>query len=310
MNRSSSLSPARRRVAGAFLITVAALVVAASPAHSATKPTPTVRIATKAFTKTVAPLQGGGITLPDGQSLSIMCRSGEWAIGQGILSSTHYLTSQSFGPAAGGGYVVGLAGTAKVRLQLLCGKNVKTRMIRREARLIQDGTQGSGFGWAQRTVACPTGFVASGMQTTLDYAPGFGSYSSLPTTPRIWSVRVNRVPNEILQASWAEAAWADVVCVKATGASLVTKKTTIDATGVATTAAVCPAGRRALGWGMSLDTYTTYAPGAAWPTPYVSRAQFAANGRRMDFTFRLPAGATPSSASAIEVRVVCGSPKA
>ncbi len=294
----------------------AALALAAAPTAEgqAKKPpaTPTVRIQAKAFTKRVAPVSDNSITIPHDQRLSVMCRNGERAIGQGIISSTHYLTSQSFGPAAGSSFVVGPPGVAKVRMQVLCAKNVTVRHLRKAARHIPGGGY-NGMGTARGALTCPVGFAPSGMQSILDYAPGFGAFSSIPNGPRGWKVEAFGVPDAIKRVAWAEAAYVDMACVKAASVTKLKRNTAIGANGVATTAAMCPGTRRVLGWGMKLDAYTQrlISGNGRWATPYVSRAQFTPNGRGMNFQFRLPSGVdlATSTGSKIEVHVICGLPR-
>ena len=307
MNRLVRTSSATLTAVALTLGAVSALVAADAASPAVKKPPPSIRIIPKAFTVTVAATAAGSATIPDKQRLSTMCGSKEYAVAQGIISSTHPVTSQSFGPAAGSAFVVGAAGTAKVRTQLLCAKNVTVRHYRKAAKFIAGGATSS-YGTARGALTCPAGFAPSGMQTTLDYAPGFGAYSSLPNGARGWLVQVEKVPSSISQ--YTEPAWVDMACIKAASVTKVTK-TTVVANGVATTSATCAGSRRALGWGMKVDAYTGYASGNDdWATPYVSRAQFTPNGKTMNFTFRVPAAQTVTKpASEIQVQVVCGVPK-
>lgn len=312
LRRTSTAPLLAAALLGAAIALAAAAQTAEGQAKKKPPATPTVRIQAKAFTKRVAPIAENSITIPYGQRLSITCNNNERAIGQGLISSTHYLTAQSFGPAAGSSFVVGPPGTAKVRKQLLCAKNVTVRNIRKPARHIPAGGV-NGMGRATGAVTCPVGFAPSGMQSVLDYAPGFGAFSSIPNGPRGWKVEAFMVPDAIKKTAWAEAAFIDIACVKAVSVTKLTRKIAIGANGVATTNATCPGTRRALGWGMKLDAYTQrlFSANGRWATPYVSRAQFTPNGRAMNFQFRLPSGVdlTTSTGSKIEVHVVCGLPR-
>jgi hypothetical protein len=265
-------------------------------------------VATKTFVTSVAPLSNGEVTLPYAQSVSMACRPNERAIAPGIASATHYLTAQSFGPAAVSSIVVGPKGRAVSRLQALCLRNGRVVNRRVEGRLVP-GISGSGFGRVTARAACPRGFVASGAPLSQDYAPGFGAFTSVPQGPRGWRVVVDRAPDG-LAATSSPGAFADVACVKARGASVVVKRGTIAASGALSITATCGRGR-ALGWGVDLGAYTQRMTSfdGRWATPIVTRAAFT-SARRMAFQFRLPAGADAASGAGtpVSVHLVCGIP--
>jgi hypothetical protein len=288
------------------LLAAAALLGVSTVAQAASAPT--ARVATKTFATNVAPLANGEITLPYSQVVSMACRPNERAISPGIASATHYLTAQSFGPAAVSSIVVGPKGRAVSRLQALCLRNGRVVNRRVEGRLVP-GISGSGFGRVTARAACPRGFVASGAPLSQDYAPGFGAFTSVPQGPRGWRVVVDRAPDG-LAATSSPGAFADVACVKARGASVVVKRGTIAASGALSITATCGRGR-ALGWGVDLGAYTQRMTSfdGRWATPIVTRAAFT-SARRMAFQFRLPAGADAASGAGtpVSVHLVCGIP--
>lgn len=306
MTSSSSVLLAAAVPLGAAFALIMAPAATAAPAKK-----PMVRIQAKAFTKKVARVNDTTITIPTNQRLSVSCRPNERAIAQGILSSTHYLTAQSFGPAAGSSFVVGPPGVARVRMQVLCAQNITVRHLRKAARHIPGGGY-QGKGTARGALTCPAGFAPSGMQSILDYAPGFGAFSSIPTGPRGWKIEAFGVPDAILTAGpWANAAFVDMACIKASSVTKVKTVGRIGANGVAAFRATCPGARRVLGWGMNLSTYTQYASNGRWATPYVAKAQFLPNLKTMAFEFRIPSGVdlTYTTGSATEVHLVCGVPR-
>lgn len=290
----------------AALLTAVVLLTASTAAQAATAPS--ARLATQTFATSVAPLSNGEVTLPYSQSVSIACRPNERAIAPGIASATHYLTAQSFGPAAVSSIVVGPKGRAVSRLQVLCLRNGRVVNRRAEGRLVP-GISGSGFGRVTATAACPRGFIASGAPLSQDYAPGFGAFTSVPNGPRGWRVVVHKAP-DALAATGSPGAFADVACVKARGSSVVVRRGAIGANGTLSMAATCGRGR-ALGWGVDLGAYTDRMTSfdGRWATPVVTKAAFA-SARAMAFQFRLPAGVDPATGAGTPVaaHLICGTP--
>jgi hypothetical protein len=290
----------------AALLGAAALLTATTVAQAATAPS--ARVAVKTFATSVAPLSSGEVTLPYSQNVSMACRPNERAIAPGIASATHYLTAQSFGPAAVSSIVVGPKGGAVSRLQVLCLRNGRVVNRRVEGRLVP-GISGAGFGRVTATATCPRGFVASGAPLSQDYAPGFGAFTSVPNGPRGWRVVVDKAP-DALATTGSPGAFADVACVKARGSSVVVKRGTIGANGALSMTATCRRGR-ALGWGVDLGAYTDRMTtfDGRWATPIVRRAAFT-SARRMAFQFRLPAGADAATAAGTPVaaQLICGTP--
>lgn len=296
-------------VRGIAVLSLVALasVIATSSAMAAPKPAPKLRVATKAFKVVVPASEAVQGYFDYDQRTSTPCRSAERAIAPGIVTSSHYLAGHSFGPAAVSAFLVGAPGTATAKLQALCVTGGKVIGRRVEAKLVP-GIAGTGYGRATATFACPVGTVGLAAPLSQEFAPGMGSFTSIPDGPRGWRVVADRVPDQ-LAAAKVVPAYADGVCVKAASVLRKIVKGTLDASGLATLQAPCAAGRRALGWGVALGAWTSRTPsGGAWATPIVRTASFSTSGTAMSFTFAVPSVNLTSTVAGtpVEAHVVCG----
>lgn len=302
----------RRTLASSVSVfTLVAVVAAVAVPASAAGAAPVVRTVSKAFRVAVPqpPSNTIGFFAYD-QRTSTPCRANERALAPGIVNSTHYIAGHSFGPAAASAFLVGPAGTANAKLQLLCVRGGKISHKRIEARTVPGlgGTvSGETAGRATATANCPVGSVAIGAPLSQEYAPGLGSFTSKPHGPRGWQVVVNGVLDQ-LTAQRVVAAYADVACAKARAITKPRLALTM-AGGTATGSLTCSGGRRALGWGVELGAFSTRFPsGGYWNIPLVKQASFNPAGTKMTFTFAVPAGSTATTVdgTAVAATVVCG----
>lgn len=303
---------AARLVASVLCLTVAAsLVVATTSAAAAKKPV--VRTMTKTFKVAVPATSGTTIGYFDyDQRTSTQCKPKETSLAPGIVSTTHYVAGHSFGPAAVSAFLVGPAGTATAKLQALCvtgGKIVHKRVPAKTVPGLGGTVGGDAAGRATATANCGVGTVAVGAPLSQEFAPGLGSFSSTPFGARGWKVVVNGVVDQ-LTAGGVVAGYADVSCVKAKAVLKKTLPLTLAADGTASGKVTCVGGRRALGWGVELGSYSTRFPSnGLWNTPMVKQAWFNPTGTTVTFAFGMPAGATAPSTvggTPVTAHVVCG----
>jgi hypothetical protein len=275
------------------------------------KPKPSVRVVNSNVRVTIPETDAITGYFQASQDADVKCRYPERPLASGIINAPRYLASQSFGTSVVGGYATGAPGTVIMKLQVLCAKNTKVGGGRVPTKTIPGlGTGSLGgqpTGRATGTATCPRGQVATGSPLSPEYAPGYGSFSSIPFGARGWRVAIDSVPAQ-LTATNTEAGYVDYSCVKARRVQKKQLKKTLSSAGTASGIVKCTGGRRPLGWGVELSTYTsTYGVrDGAWATPMVQRAQFA--GNNMLFKFATPPGADNSSAGGTPVvaHVLCG----
>ena len=296
----------------ALLIGSALFAATADARRRPSKPAkPTVRVVNKNIKIVIKEMEGTIGYFQESADTTVSCRYNERSIASGIINAPRYLVSQSFGPWVVGGYATGATGTAVMKLQVLCARNATVGGGRVPAKTVPGMGGGSvggrPTGRATATGNCPRGTTAIGSPLSQEFGPGYGDFKSTPFGARGWRVVVNGVP-EMLTAQNADAASADFTCVKAIKVQKKQLRKTLSSTGQAAGIVTCTGGRRALGWGVELGTYTsTYGVrDGAWATPMVQRAQFA--GNNMLFKFATPPGANISNAAGTPVvaHVICG----
>ncbi|MEO6867860.1 MAG: hypothetical protein ABI200_07545 [Gaiellales bacterium] len=292
-----------------FLALLTSLLLGAASAHAAKTPSPKVRVVTKSIKVSIAKMEGAQGFFQEAQSATVSCKYPEMAVGSGIAASSRYIAGQSFGPSVVGGYATGAPGKVTVKMQALCVRNGKVTHKRPPATTVPGmggSVGGRPAGRATAKGSCGKGYVAVGAPLSQGFAPGYGSFSSTPFGARGWRVIVNGVPEQ-LSAMNITAAYADFSCVKAKRSQKKKLELELSAAGAANGLVKCTGGRRALGWGVELGTFTTWTPrDGAWNTPMVTRAQFV--GTNMAFKFATPPGADTSTALGTKVtaHVVCG----
>lgn len=250
----------------------------------------------------------------DDARFRLACRNtAQRPIGLGIRRADRHLADTDLGRRAATGYAVGVAGTTRLGLQVLCaspGSGVTYRSREGEPRRGRLASSRRGIS-STATVDCGPGAYALGAALSSQVAPVTGAFRSGPVDGgHGWQVDARGIAASF-PADERAPTRADVACVSTSVLrdyeTRYVSTTRLAAARSTAFTVRCTGGRRVLGWGVRLSPVAKGRDGFA--VPRVRRAEFRTAGS-MRFTLALPPGAKSSGRRRGEPRqvatIICG----